>query len=1430
MSSISRRKQKQLQKQASGGSANNSASNNHLSFQNNRSFAVNNTNNNSSLQDSQLLQPGVPSDDDLYDAGWAKHFDPTRNAFYYYPIDGSGATTWINPLLQGSGLQSLTLSQLQQSNPNLAASSTHNNNNTNNNISKLSTSNLSDSLNSDDSSEDASLDENEASFFGESGTSLTLAALMAGNQKSKTNHNNASGHASQFDNEVATFANNQSIRSKLNTSQAIHEDETFRDEDDDDDDLRDFGGDTGHHHTHNSSHYEQESFVTEEDSILLPSTTGHNLMDDGYGYRGRGGTDRTPLRMPRPKDATDNTPATTEATVASRSQTQALVAQRRKDYLELFDQDVQKYEHQKLGWVAATLICTLFLTGIGVGTYFMVKSVQDGNWALDTNSDEVASGEATRAPIVDALTNSDLPEFTQAALASPISEQAIALNWLLDDPNYPTMTLDEKLSRFALYTIYTSTGGPVWGRTDGFMLPESAYEFESDCEFPYYICPNGEGSDSQYGTVKPINPGTPATSTSPPTTPAASNATTAPTSPSTSDTTSNATTEPNNDNVRRRLEERRLYDGSFAQGATLNLTSQGILQGTLPPEMALLSVQYVQVSLNPGLIGTLPESIRAWEDYLFSLVLTDNSLTGTLTTVVGQLRHVRTLHLNNNVFTGSLPSSLSLLSQLTSLRLQNNQFSGSIPADLAAYPYVHEVDMSNNKLTGPLPTFYHRFALASRVREIILSDNAFTGTIPTELGGLTDLEVLRLHSNPNLKAQSSVPDEICNLMTNHKLRVLSVDCLSILCPCPQCECPTGGTPRVRNLISVLPEYTVTAISNSPPAGSPDRAPQAEAYTWLQSDPAVDSYSVDEQKQRFALATLFYATSQAPNHTSWNTFSNWVDYDEGSECDWEQTLSVLFRIPDATTDGLPTCFALDPTGGNSDDLVFDAYQSLRLASNNLTGSLPPEIALLSNLKMLQLHENSLAGPIPSYLNALTSLNVLDMEKTSLTGTLPTQLLDITTLTKLYLGDNSLNGALPTELGQLINVETLQLNANQFTGTIPSELALLSNKLTRLFLTNNRIGGRVPAAIQQLTNMEELYVDGNELMGTLEDFPLTAAPNLRHLVASDNLLTGFLPSTIGLMPSIRILILEKNQFRGPIPENIAQVANTLQILHLSRNLITGTIPTDVGSLDQLIEFHAGNNQLQGTIPVELAAAFSLRSLSLDNNRLSGNIPLELSFLPELSKLKLDHNNFRGQIPVELQFLANTLTWLDLSWNALTGAVPTEMGLLTNLEWLYLERSNLSGPIPTEFGSLTNLRELSLYGMQLTGTIPTEFGKLADSMQGMFLHESYFEGNIPSELGLLSQMTSIWLHLSALTGTMPQEVCNLLQTGKLQTLAIDCTKVTCTCGCSCPTEEGDTPVSSAGTVVDVGAAAEQEAILESSMPTNVTDPVRASDNFSP
>lgn len=742
----------------------------------------------------------------------------------------------------------------------------------------------------------------------------------------------------------------------------------------------------------------------------------------------------------------------------------------------------------------------------------------------------------------------------------------MALDWLQNDPNYDTFSHNEKLERFALMTIYKSTGGETWGREDGFKLPESAYDYESECDFPYYICPNrfsGDDSGRVFTTTPPPTiapvptaapvatpPPVPATTAAPtpmntmnnnssigsnnttaeptttltpnisttlapapnisvdtdigmtfppldfPTTspnatattqpptndtnlfPPVSNVTdtsnntstaapldnstaatqslnngtditapfvdnsTTPTPPVTNDTETSATTPLDNstsvtppntngadagtvaplnngtdasstpaplnndtagtgsfsgglpsiptgsfntdtnnssnvqlpvgandtagtanstesilfrttrgDLSQKHKDEdegnshRELYSGSFAKGTTLNLTNQGTLQGSLPPEMALLTeLQTVHISGNPGLIGTIPSEIRSWEDFLFTLILSRNSLSGTIPATIGQLRHVRTLWLNDNKFSGQLPSQLALLSQLTSLQIQNNQLTGTIPDAVASYPYVHYINWANNKISGPLPTFYQGKSNASQVREIILNNNSFTGNIPTEWGDLTTLEVLMLHSNPSLQPGASVPPAVCDLMTNHKLRYLTVDCLTVICPC-QCSCPTGGALRSADFFSTLPDYTSNEIGVDEGNSTNVRSPQTLAYEWLQADPNVDSYSVDEQTQRFALATIYYATSLPPDYVSWDTYTNWLSFNNnsGDECLWASVEAEFLRIPDAATDGLPVCFEATGSSSNSTASPFESYQALRLANNSLQGTLPGRFA-------------------------------------------------------------------------------------------------------------------------------------------------------------------------------------------------------------------------------------------------------------------------------------------------------------------------------------------------------------------------------------------------------------------------------------------------------------------------------------------------------
>ncbi|MFH0873397.1 MAG: leucine-rich repeat domain-containing protein [Candidatus Komeilibacteria bacterium] len=68
---------------------------------------------------------------------------------------------------------------------------------------------------------------------------------------------------------------------------------------------------------------------------------------------------------------------------------------------------------------------------------------------------------------------------------------------------------------------------------------------------------------------------------------------------------------------------------------------------------------------------------------------------------------------------------------------------------------------------------------------------------------------------------------------------------------------------------------------------------------------------------------------------------------------------------------------------------------------------------------------------------------------------------------------------------------------------------------------------------------------------------------------------------------------------------------------------------------------------------------------------------------------------------------LATLDISHNALTGALPAEIRQLKNLKILNASYNNMTG-VPAEIGQLSNLEELDLSHNQLTG-LPYELGNL-------------------------------------------------------------------------------------------------------------------------
>jgi hypothetical protein len=117
-----------------------------------------------------------------------------------------------------------------------------------------------------------------------------------------------------------------------------------------------------------------------------------------------------------------------------------------------------------------------------------------------------------------------------------------------------------------------------------------------------------------------------------------------------------------------------------------------------------------------------------------------------------------------------------------------------------------------------------------------------------------------------------------------------------------------------------------------------------------------------------------------------------------------------------------------------------------------------------------------------------------------------------------------------------------------------------------------------------------------------------------------------------------------------------------------------------------------------------------LNLGQNQLTGAIPTELVQLLNLNLLYLNENQLTGSIPAELGQLPE-LKWVDLGENQLTEDIPDELWQLTNLEFIYLNSNQLTGALPAQIGQISSLYWVNLSQNQLSGAVPEEINQLTN-----------------------------------------------------------------------------------------------------------------------
>jgi hypothetical protein len=292
-----------------------------------------------------------------------------------------------------------------------------------------------------------------------------------------------------------------------------------------------------------------------------------------------------------------------------------------------------------------------------------------------------------------------------------------------------------------------------------------------------------------------------------------------------------------------------------------------------------------------------------------------------------------------------------------------------------------------------------------------------------------------------------------------------------------------------------------------------QSPQRRALQWLEESLGGSTVVSWRILQRYALAVLYFAL----RGDGWYNNTGWVT--DAHECTWSSLADhseLSNRIWDSPCD------------------ASDRYVSLAIADNNVTGSVPPEIGLLSNLENIDLTENDIAGEIPTTIGILTKLLQLLLSGNDFVGSIPSEIGGLQLLTKLRVGWNRLAGTIPTEIGMLRQISYISASHNLLTGPLPPQIGMLA-KIQTMYINSNRLNGTVPLAVSNMTSLSIFQV-------------------------GRNLLSGTIPTEIALLKNVNFLSLETNQITGPIPTHLGLMP-ILNELYLERTLLAGTIPAEL-----------------------------------------------------------------------------------------------------------------------------------------------------------------------------------------------------------------------------------------------------------------------------
>ncbi|XP_051137605.1 receptor-like protein EIX1 isoform X2 [Andrographis paniculata] len=164
---------------------------------------------------------------------------------------------------------------------------------------------------------------------------------------------------------------------------------------------------------------------------------------------------------------------------------------------------------------------------------------------------------------------------------------------------------------------------------------------------------------------------------------------------------------------------------------------------------------YLDLS-NCGISGTLPSDIGYMLPLLENLLMSRNSINGSLPDSLCNMRSLQVIDLSNNNLSGNMSECWQNFQSLMFLSLSSNELSGTIPKSIGGAGGLHWLLLNNNMLSGPIPS---TLQYCTYLEALDVGENMLSGKIPAWIGNKQLLLfILKLRNN---QFHGEIPRALC---------------------------------------------------------------------------------------------------------------------------------------------------------------------------------------------------------------------------------------------------------------------------------------------------------------------------------------------------------------------------------------------------------------------------------------------------------------------------------------------------------------------------------------------------------------------------------------------------------------------------------------------------------------------------------------------